>query len=158
MPDSIQGAGHGELHRSDSSLPEPAPWGQGTCSGENKRGTWREGLGSVGVYPNLGLRQNLSEEGYLELRQGKKAPPSFTEGTAGTEGPRQAWPGHRPSQRGQPAQRARGRDDLRLSKHPQAIDGANHRYQQVLWENSFKSPLFSEPLLHGLPWGWWYVS
>ena len=96
MPDSIQGAGHGELHRSDSSLPEPAPWGQGTCSGENKRGTWREGLGRVGVYPNLGLRQNLSEEGYLELRQGKKAPPSFTEGTAGTEGPRQAWPGHRP--------------------------------------------------------------
>ena len=92
MPDSIQGAGHGERHRSDSSLPEPASWGQGTHSGENKCGTWREGLGRVGVYPNLGLRENLSEEEYFELRQGKKPPPSFTEGTAGTEGLSQEWP------------------------------------------------------------------
>ena len=57
---------------------------------------------------DLGVRQNLSEEEYFELRQGKKSPPSFTEGTAG-RGPESGM-------------------TLDLSKHPKVIDGANQRY------------------------------
>lgn len=72
---------------------------------------------------DLGVRQNLSEEEYFELRQGKKPPPSFR-GDSRHRGPESGM-------------------TLDLSKHPKVIDGANLKVlANPLREDSFKLPYF----------------